>query len=401
MKALFFENNIFRIIMTNIAIKFNKNAALGRLSPISYKSVSDPEIPNQRWLKVRNKICGLCGSDIHFIYMEVDPKCFPAAIPGISRKYLGHELLSEVVDVGSDVEGINIGDRVVLRIDWPSCFQMEFDPPCMQCADGNYMLCENLGKIEPPVIDTGCGFSEYMIMHRSQPHKVPDEISDDEAVLIEPAACAVHGVLRDRPKKGDRILVIGCGTIGLMTIAVAKAIEPESRVYALAKYPFQVDAAMKIGADDVLMGSKDLFRDVAKRTDAQYIRGFFGNEILLGGYDIIYDTIGNDRSINNALRLSKAGGHVIILGINLKPGKIDYTPIWYQEVQLSGINSHANEYDSETSFDIATRLIAEKKINMEGLITHRYRLDDFKEAVNTFLDKSRSEAIKIVIDHEM
>lgn len=399
MKAVYFENHLLRILLAKLILRFNKNAVLGSFSPIRFTEVAEPSMPNQSWLKVKNKTCGLCGSDIHMIFMEIDPRCFPAAVPSVSKKYLGHELLSKVVEVGSDVHGLKKDDRVVLRIDWPSCFQMEFTPPCRQCNAGNYMLCENLGKVNLPTLDTGGGFSPFMIMHKSQPHRISDAIDDDEAPLIEPTACAVHGVLKKKPEKGQSVLVIGCGTIGLLTIAVAKAFEPNARVYALAKYRFQADAAMKIGADEIIFSDKDIYKKIAKITKAEYFQGHLGNEILLGGFDIIYDSIGNDSSIKDALRFAKAGGHVVILGVNLRPGKFDYTPIWYQEVHLLGTNSHATEADTNTTFEIASRLIAEKKVNLDGLITHRFTLEEFKDAVKTFINKKESKAIKIVIDH--
>ncbi|MFA5756502.1 MAG: alcohol dehydrogenase catalytic domain-containing protein, partial [Smithellaceae bacterium] len=215
MKALYFDNNLPRIVMVQAASLVYRNAALLPFSPTHYAEVPEPEIPNPRWLKVKNLACGLCGSDIHFMFMEMDPKCFPAATPGIARKYLGHELLGEVMETGNEVAGFQKGDRVCLRIDWPSCFQMEMDPMCPQCAQGEYMLCQNLGARELPLTDVGGGFSPRMVMHRTQPFKVPDNLTNDEALLLEPMACAVHAVLKHSPTAGNRVLVIGCGTIGL------------------------------------------------------------------------------------------------------------------------------------------------------------------------------------------
>ncbi len=399
MKAIYFDNNILKIAMLNLTSKFNRYAALGSFSPTRYTDVPEPEIPNPRWIKVKNKSCGICGTDIHFIFMEMDPRCFPAGVPGIARKYLGHEMVGEVIQAGSEVENVRPGDRVALRIDWPSCFQMEIDPPCDQCKKGNYMLCENLGKGQLPILDTGGGFSPFMVMHKTQPYKIPDTIDDDDALLLEPTACAVHGVFKHKPERGDRVLVIGCGTIGLITIAVARVEQEDAKIFALARYPFQGEMAKRLGADEVLFENKNIYRDIATKTNASYWKGHLGNEILLGGFDVIYDSIGNDRTINNSLRWTKAGGNIVIVGINFKPGRIDYTPVWYQEVKLTGMNCHANEFDGETSFDIAARLISEKKINLKGLITHRFPLSEYKEAIKTFLNKGNTKAIKVVLDH--
>ncbi|HQO03974.1 MAG TPA: alcohol dehydrogenase catalytic domain-containing protein [Spirochaetota bacterium] len=380
-------------------VSVNKKYGNGKIKLTRYTDVAEPELPNSKWLKVQNIACGLCGSDIHFMYMELDPKTFPAAIPGISRKYLGHELVGEVTELGKDVRNLKTGDRVCLRIDWPSCYQMELDPMCPQCKKGEYMLCQNLGMKDLPLVDTGGGFSPYMVMHRTQSFKVPTALSNDEAVLIEPLACAVHGVRKQSPEKGDRVLVIGCGTIGLLTIAAARAMQKDIEIIALARYPFQAEMARKMGADNVISGRGNTYEEIAGITGAKYFEGYFGNRILLGGFDIIYDSVGNDRSINDALRWTRSNGAVVILGINFKPGKIDYTPIWNQELRVTGINCHAME-GKKTSFDIAAEILAKKSVPFSSLVTHRFPMNNYRDAIKTFFSKGKEGAIKIVLEHE-
>lgn len=400
MKALYFENKIVRVAALKAATLINRYAALGRFSPLVYGNVEEPQLPDARWLKVRNISCGLCGTDLHFMFMDMDPKCFPAAVPGITRKFLGHELISEVIEVGDEAGDFHVGDRVTMRIDWPSCFQMEIDPPCRQCGQGNYMLCENLGSSELPLRDVGGGFSPFMVMHRSQPYKIPDSVNNDEALLMEPLASSVHGVLKAEPQSGDKVLVVGAGSIGLLTVAAARAFQPEAKVYCLARHPFQAETAEKLGAE-ILKEGKDLYPRIADATGARYVKGYFGNEILLGGFDRVYDTVGNDRSLNLSLRAVRGGGDVVLIGINFKPGKIDYSAIWNQEIRLTGINCHSDESLSQNSFDIAAGLLEEKLIDPADFITHRYPMTEYKEAVKTFLNKKESRAVKIVLDHSL
>jgi 2-desacetyl-2-hydroxyethyl bacteriochlorophyllide A dehydrogenase len=397
MKALYFENKLSKVVALKATQRVYRYAALTPLSPLRYAEVDEPRLPNDRWLKVRNLACGLCGTDLHFMFMDLDPKCFSAAVPGIERKFLGHELIGEIVEVGAEAPGLSVGERVAMRIDWPSCFQMEIEPPCPQCAAGNYMLCENLGEKELPVRDVGGGFSPYMVMHRSQPFRVPDGLSNDAAVLLEPMASVVHGVLKAAPEPGQKVLVIGAGTIGLLSVAALRALFPESPVHCLARYPFQARVAKRLGACAVFEGP-DLFRRMAEASGARHIAGYFGNEILLGGFDIVYDAVGSDHSLHNALRWVKAGGRVVLIGINFKPGTIDYSPVWSQEVELVGVNCHATESDGRTSFDVAADLLQAGMVEPTDIITHRFPVSQYKAAVKAFLNKRGSEAIKIVLD---
>ncbi len=399
MKALYFDNNLMKIVFLRAASMISRKAPFWPFSPVQYAEVDEAPLPGPDWLRVRNIACGLCGSDIHFLYMDMATDCFPAGLPGIDRKFLGHELIAEVVETGAGVRDLKQGDRVALRIDWPSCFQLEIEPKCPQCSRGNYMLCQNIGRKGLPLRDTGGGFSPRMLMHKTQPFKIPHSFSNDQAVLLEPVACAVHGVYKEKPRRGENILIVGCGTIGLFTIAVARAVEPRARIFALARYPFQAELARRMGADEVIMGRSSRYARIAEITGASYWKGYMNNEILLGGFDIIYDTIGNDGSIRDSLRWVRGGGAVVIIGINFKPGRLDYTPVWNQEVRLTGINCHADEAGRKTSFDIAASLIKSGRVKTDGMITHRFPMERFREAVDTFHSKGDVGAVKIVLEH--
>lgn len=400
MKAIYFDNYIPKIVALNVLSRFTEEAAYWRFSPVRYTEVQEPQIPNPRWLKVKNRASGVCGSDINFIFAEKGARSFLAALPGLPRKYLGHELVGDVVEVGPEADEFQVGDRVTLRIDWPSCFQMEMVPPCHQCARGNYMLCENLGKKKLAISDNGGGFSPLMVVHRTQPFKVPQGLSDDEAILMEPAACAVHGVLKRVPEPGERVLVIGCGPIGLLTIATAKALQPGARVHCIARYPFQAEMAKRMGADDVIGDNEGIYESAAEATGARVCTGLLKNKILLGGFDVIYDSVGSDSTVQDSLRWLRGGGTLVIVGINFKPGRLDYTPVWHQELRMTGINCHATESDGRNSFEVVADLMLEKKIDVSGMVTHRYPLPLYRDAVQTLLNKGKYGAIKVVIQHD-
>lgn len=396
MRALYFENRLGKVVLLKVLERFHRHAALGPWSPLRYADVPEPSLPNPRWLKVRILQCGLCGTDLHFMFMDIHPRNFAAALPGIERKFLGHELVGEVVACGDEVTDFIPGNRVVMRIDWPSCAQLEISPPCGPCARGSYMLCENLGLRPWPAAHQGGGFSPCMVMHQSQPFLVPDWLDNDAAVLLEPLASCVHGVLRAPPEAGQHALVVGAGAIGLLTAAVLRSMFPEVDVACLARYEFQARTAERLGAVCIRDGS-DRYAELARRSGARHIRGPLGNSILLGGFDRIYDTVGTSETVGHALRWAKAGGKVVLMGIDMNPGSLDFSPVWCQEVELLGINCHATEADGRNSFEIAADLMRQGAVDPGDFITHRFGLHDWRKAVKTFLNKGQSQAIKIVL----
>lgn len=121
MKAIWFDRDIRKAAALLVGKLFTRNAAFSPFAPFHYGDIDEPAIPNPRWLKVKNIRCGLCASEIHLIFMDISPKAFPAAVPGGRRTYLGHELVGQTVELGREVEGFAIGDRIAQKIDYPSC----------------------------------------------------------------------------------------------------------------------------------------------------------------------------------------------------------------------------------------------------------------------------------------
>ena len=278
----------------------------------------------------------------------------------------------------------------------PCCSTKEITPPCGPCKEGNYTLCENFseGKLPP---NLGAGFSEHFLAHKTQLVKVPKDITDDQAVLVEPTAVSLHAVLSRLPRKGEKVLVIGAGTIGLGVIQIAKALGPDFTLYALEKIPFKKKLAKKYGADKVLDG--DPYEAMAKATGARLYRGPLGNNTTLGGFDLIYDCVGYSATIHDSLRWLKAQGDYIMIGNQLSPVSFDQTPVWQQELTIKGINAHGSEtYQGKktSSFALAIELIRKKKINVTGLITHRFPFADYKKAFKLAKEKS-GDVIKVVL----
>jgi threonine dehydrogenase-like Zn-dependent dehydrogenase len=367
------------------------------LSSSRVVDLDEPPLPGSRWLRLRNIQCGICATDLSLLFVDADPASAPAALPGNSRFYLGHEVISEVVEIGADVKRHKVGDRVVMesRFAGPNCHSQEIDPPCLHCADGQTRLCEN-ASLGQGAVGVGGGWGDGYTAHESEVWPLPEGVSNDQASLIEPNAVALHSVLRRPPDAGDRVLVVGAGIIGLLTIQMAKIVEPGCHVTALARYDHQAKMARRLGADEVVMGG-DLYMQLADITEAKHYLAPMNRGMLLGGFDVVYECVGKKTTVTDSLRWTRAGGTVVLVGVKFSAMKVDLNPVWYQEVDLIGSHTFGMEHwraESAHTFDMVIRMFKEKSIQHEGLITHRYPFEQYKQAIATTMDK-RTGSIKV------
>jgi len=397
MKSLFFDVSVVRILATKALSGNFPSVYFSRLSPVRYARLPDPELPGANWVRVKPKLAGICGADLSLFFVKASPSISIAALPGVPRAFMGHELIGTVDEVGSGVKDLRPGERVTMQRYLPCCSMLEITPACGPCRAGNYTLCENFSARTMPA-NLGAGFSDTFVAHASQLLKVPDTITDEEAVLVEPASVSLHAVLRRPPAPGEKVLVIGAGTIGLNVIQFARAICPEATISVLERIPFKKDLAFKLGADAVLEG--DPYDAAAKATGGKVYRGALKNTTMLGGFDLIYDCVGHNATVHDSLRWLKARGTYVMIGNQLSPITFDQTPLWNQELTMLGVNSHGMEtYQGRTisSFSLAMEMIAEKRISLEGFITHRFKLDNYQAAFRLALEKP-GHVIKVIFE---
>ena len=398
MLSVYFDVIPWKIALTQLLSRVYDGAKWSALSPVQMKDLPDPELPGPEWVKVRVNSCGLCGSDMHMLQLGINPRVSVAAIPGLKRIFLGHEIYGKVIEAGANVAKLKTGDKVSFNGFFPNCRALEIEP-CGPCAEGNYTLCLNPHMGQLPM-NRGGGFSEFMVAHESQWVKLPDEFTEVQALLTEPIAVAVHAVLKEPPKPGDRVLVIGAGTVGLNMLQVVKAFEPEALVTVIARYDEQEKMAKELGADEVIRGG-DLYKAVAEETDGRLFDGMLGSRMILGGYDIIHDSVGSGKTFQDALRWVKGQGAIVFSGVELASSKIDITPIWHQEIRITGINCHGQEHfgsASRTSFEWAIDLIQQGKVQVAPLISHRFPLRDIRRAIEVMTHKDREPTFKIVLE---
>ena len=389
MRALIFERKILKYGAARIASirKAGSGAVYGPLS--LDKDATQVKLPGPGWHRVRPLLAGICGSDL-------------ATVDGRSSRYFetivslpftpGHEVVGELDD----------GRRVVIE---PvlGCVTRGITPPCPQCAAGHLGRCERIafGTLKPGLqsgfcCETGGGWSTAMVAHESQIHQVPNEFSDEDAVMVEPTACAIHAALSAGPlDSGSTVAVIGAGSLGLLTTAALAHFNLPGQLVVAAKHPEQVNLARKFGATAVVDPSA-LVRSVRTVTKSMAI-GDGGIERLTGGVDIVFDCVGNDDSITQALSITKPGGRIVLVGMPAMV-TVDLTPLWQREVTLVG----AYAYGVETlagvrrTFDLAFELVAAKQLGQ--LVSATYPLDDYKDAIAHAANAGSRGAVKIAFD---
>lgn len=401
MKAIYFDKNIPKVLATQAIKRVWPGVVWTPIAPTGVEEIPDPELPGPRWLRVRNRQCGICATDLSLFFLDVDPRVALAALPGFDRVYLGHEAVGEITEIGPGVERFKSGDRVVIEArpaNSPNCFTQEIESLCEFCKRGDTRLCVN-SSLQMGPQGKGSGWADSYTAHESEVWPVPDDLSDDQASLIEPMAVAVHAVLRRRPEAGEKVLVIGSGIIGLLTLQALKALAPESRVTSVVRYSHQGEAAKQLGADEVISDGGDLYAKAARITQAKYYQSTLNRGMLLGGFDVVYDCVGNKYTLRDSLRLAKAGGTVVLVGVSLNRMKFDTTPIWFQEVDHIGSMSFGMEKldgRSVHTFDLVIEMLQEGALREAELITHRFQFADYRKAIATALDK-RTGAIKVTL----
>jgi 2-desacetyl-2-hydroxyethyl bacteriochlorophyllide A dehydrogenase len=410
MWSVYVDPHPVRVVSTALLGRASRRAHYGPLAPLRAHKLHRPALPGKRWVRVRNRMAGISSADLQLIHLEMDPHVVAMAAPRPARMYLGREVVGEVVEVGASTQFLRPGDLVAYQTD-QCCATREIEPPCPYCTIGNYALCENRYLPGPQAV--GGGWSDEMVVHERQLFLVPDGLADEQAALLEPCATAVHAVLRHLPQPNDTALVIGAGTLGLLTAQAVHALGPEGVVItAMARHPFQVEMAARMGAEHVLY-DEDLSAAVVRLTGAQRFAGRGDNELLLGGFDVVYDTVGTSDTLQNALRWTRAGGKVVLVANRLEPMQLDLTPIWFKEIDLIGAVAHGAENapgtraaaalgrergGRDSTFQVAARLVRERLLTPERLITHRFPLREVRRAVETARDKAEHRAIKVMLD---
>ena len=407
MKALVFRYSLPRLAATRVLSAISPSAFFGPWSPLQLEEIPEPPLPAGDWLRVRTVRCGICGSDAKQAFLKGDrdnPLTAVISFPHV----LGHEAAGVIEEVGPAVRGRKAGERVVIN-PWLSCGPRGIEPPCAMCRDGNYSLCEHFteGRLAPGIHAGNCtdvpgGFAERVVVHESQAIPIPEGVSWEAAALADPFSVSLHSVLLGPPDGEGPALVFGCGTLGLLTIAVLKTLYPEVPVLAMARYPHQAELARRFGAAEVLpSAADDLVEAVARHAGGTVLRPWTKKPWTVRGARVVYDTVGSPGSVELALRVASSRAKIVITGVEA-PRRFEWTPLYFKEVSIIGSNAFGVEtFEGERmhAMEAYFRLLG-RGLDITPIITHRFPLARYRDAFATLHAKGKNGAVKAMFEFE-
>ncbi len=231
---------------------------------------------------------------------------------------------------------------------------------------------------------------------------IPDHISDEVAVLGDPFSVSLHSVTRHSPPPGGRAMVYGAGALGTTATAILRALHPDVEVLVVAGHPAQAELARSLGAE--VVGSEPV--EQVLEAGAAWSGGvLLPTPIGLpmahpGGIDVVYDTVGSSETSEVAVRLLRSRGTLVKSGVN-PPARWEWSPLYFKEISWVGSNAFGVEevdgvrrHAMEHYFD----LVSAGRVDLSGMLTHTFRLDDWREAFSVLADQSTSGAIKVAFD---
>lgn len=403
MKALSFSVNTATFIAAkSLGAVFGDRAFYkGPMRTIRLVDIPEPEIRGPDWVKLKTLACGFCGSDLNLIRLHDSPTASPfTSFPCI----VGHEIVGQIIEVGSNVDTFKPGSRVAINPGL-SCEVRNMSPPCSSCASGKPSSCENYaeGNLPPGMfigINKGLngGFAPVVVAHKSQLFGIPDAMSIESAVMTEPVAVALQTIFDNMPEPGEKILVIGGGVIGNLLVQSIRKFVPECHISAIEPASHAAALAIECGADAIIPAS-GAFEYTRDATGAKAYQPLLGMKISMGGFNRVYDTVASSKTINLGMRLMKAMGKLSLVGIG-GDVKLDLTPLWLKLQSIQGVYGYGfvtYQEEKRHVFDIAIQQMNEGIIMADKLVTHRFALEDYQAMIEMNLNKKMHNAMKTIV----
>jgi threonine dehydrogenase-like Zn-dependent dehydrogenase len=378
--------------------------------PMRMEELEQPHPRGDDWVVARTRLTGICGSDAKQVFMDFGDDYTDSALNGLFTfpTVLGHEVVAEVAEVGAKVSGLQVGQRVVLN-PWLSCGPRGIDPPCGSCQAGDYSLCWHF--TQGPLaagIHTGTskdapgGFAEFLPAHESMLIPIPDSIADEVAVLADPFAVSLHSVTRHPPPPGGKVLVYGGGALGTTATAILRALHPDVEVMVVARFPTQAAMARHLGATVVEPHPVEQLLEEAAAWSGGVLQHVPGSLPMAhpGGIDVVYDTVGTGETAAIGVRLLKARGTMVKSGVHA-PERWEWSPLYFKEISWVGSNAFGvEEVDGVRLHGIEhyLRLVEGGRVDVSAMLTHTFRLEQWREAFTALATQGESGALKVAFD---
>ncbi len=405
MEALQFRHEIARYLVSRATYAGARRWWSARRSPLHHVDIDPPTAKAAGWAALRVRVAGICGTDLRLVTGEdslyLEPEASYPFVPG-------HELVGDVEDptVIEPARRTDAGTgRVVV---WPvlGCRVRDRSEPCPACATGWEGLCEARDDSWPGVgcaigfsRETGGGWSETCLAHASQLWPLPDSVTDEDAVLLDPAATALAALLRPTGPPPERTLVIGGGTIGLLTAYLHSALGLPGECELMVHHGFQRGWPEGRGLATAAVRTEGEFRAWAsgQKMASQRVSGY--GYVYRGVYDRVIDCAGTRHSLTRAMHVLRPRGQLVLVSAPFSLRGVDPTPIWYREITCRGVYSYGPvPWGGEWRhpFEVLIPRLADGTLRFGGLVTHRFALADYVSAINAAVHRRSSGAIKVV-----
>ena len=405
MKAITFDLSMPRIAAAKIIGAASRSAFVSNWGPVRCRRVSDPKLLGDDWVLVEPRLAGICGSDVMQVFIKAgidNPLSALVSAPHV----MGHEVVGTVIETGPAATRVRKGDRVAVS-PMLSCVPRGL-PPCESCRRGDYPLCQRFfdggfakGMLLGACSDVGGGFAEVMSVHESMLFAIPQSVTFHAAVLSDPFAVSLHAVLRAPPGPGETVVVYGCGSLGVMAVLLLRALFPKTRLLVIARRPRERSFVDRLGADALFTSrGRELIGEIGEFLKAPLRTPLFGLPWLQSGVHRIYDTVGSSETLEVGVRIASPRASIVVVGV-APPRRFEWTLLYFKELALLGSNAYGLETvegKRANCIEIYLDLLARNRLDVDGLITHRYPLECYADAFLAALNKRQSQAIKVVFD---
>ena len=380
-------------------------------SPTALREVPEPGLLHEDWVITRPRLTGICGSDSKQILLDFGEGDTDNAMAAFCSfpQVMGHEVVADVVAVGPKARGLDVGQRVVLN-PWLSCGPRGIQPPCPACESGDYSLCWSFGDGDiKPGIHTGVsadvtgGYAELMAAHDSMLFAVPESVPDEVAVFADPFSVSLHAITRHPPPRSGRVLVYGAGSLGLCAVAILRALYPDVAVAVVARFGAQAELARRFGAVKVLAHEPRLalIEELVAWGGGRLRQPLQGLPMAHpGAVDVVYDTVGKPETFEVGVRVLRARGTLVKAGVHA-PGRWECSPLYFKEIDWVGSNAFGvEEVDGVRKHAIAHYfdLVLDGRIDLRSMLTHTFRLEQWREAFLAIANQGDSGAVKVAFD---